>query len=204
MRLFSTESTLYRFIVRFWDVVKINFLWLVFSLPVVTIGPATVAAYSVTLKMVDDEEGYVARQFVAAFKSNFRQGLPLGLMAIGAAYLSYLNFEFFNKVEGNPVLFLIAALLIAFVALVHLTYAFPLAARYENTLKETLKNASTITQRYFVRTLALWVILAILIVLFWYNSTLLFFGILIGPVSVFLTVSGFALWIFKDIDQKQK
>ena len=57
MKFFSTDSPLYRFLTRLWDMIKLNFLWLIFSLPVVTFGAATVAAYSVTLKMVDEREG---------------------------------------------------------------------------------------------------------------------------------------------------
>ncbi|MBQ9122141.1 MAG: DUF624 domain-containing protein, partial [Lachnospiraceae bacterium] len=34
----------------------------------VTMGAATVAAYTVTLKMVDETEGYVGRQFIKGFK----------------------------------------------------------------------------------------------------------------------------------------
>lgn len=71
---FSVDGGLYRFLTRFWDLVRLNFLWLVFSLLIVTIGASTVAAYSVAMKMVDDEEGYVARSFVSAFKANLKQG----------------------------------------------------------------------------------------------------------------------------------
>ena len=56
MRLFSVEGHLYKFISRFWDVVKLNFMWLVFSLPIVTIGASTAAVFSVTLKMAEESD----------------------------------------------------------------------------------------------------------------------------------------------------
>ena len=86
MKFFSVDGALYKFLSRLWDMVKLNFMWLLFSLPVVTVGAATVAAYSVTLKMVDEQEGYVARQFVKAFKENWRQGIPMGLLALFCSY----------------------------------------------------------------------------------------------------------------------
>ena len=64
MSFFSPEGAFYQFISRLWDMVKLNLMWLLFSLPIITIGPATVAAFSITMKMVDESEGYVARQFV--------------------------------------------------------------------------------------------------------------------------------------------
>ena len=81
MSFFSPEGGLYRFITRFWDIVKLSVLWIVFSLPIVTIGPATIAVFSVTMKMIDEAEGYVAHQFVKAFKANLRNGIPLGLLS---------------------------------------------------------------------------------------------------------------------------
>lgn len=204
MRFFSIESPLYKFITRFWDMVKLNFLWLVFSIPIVTVGAATVAVHSVTLKMVKDHEGHIARQFVQAFKENWRQGIPMGLMAMVAAYFVYLNFEFFNKIEGNPILFLIAAIVIIFFALIYFTYAFAICARYHNSLINILKNSASISIKFFGKTLLLWAIIAILIVLFMFNTTLMLFGILIGPVCVFLTISGFAVNHFKAIDPKEE
>ena len=57
MKLFSVDSPVYKFLSKFLDVVKLNFFWILFSIPVITVGASTVAAMSVGLKMVDDEEG---------------------------------------------------------------------------------------------------------------------------------------------------
>ena len=85
MGFFKVDSPFYEFLRRFVDVIKLNFLWLIFCLPIVTIGASTVAVFSVTLKMVEDKEGYVGRDFIKAFKANIRQGIPLGLIAIISA-----------------------------------------------------------------------------------------------------------------------
>jgi len=200
MQLFKVESPIYRFLSRFWDLVKLNALWLLFSLPIITIGAATVAAYGVTLKMADEHEGHVGRQFVQGFKDNWKQGIPLGIIGMVVSYLVYLNLELFNKVPGNPIMFLFAAIIIGFVGLLHLTYAFPLSARYHNTLFRTLRNSSELVVQFFLKTMFLWVIIAILMVLFMFNNTLLFFGIIIGPVSLMLTISGFASRFFSEIE----
>ena len=62
MKFFSIEGPLYQFFSRLLDMIKLNFLWLLFSLPIITIGASTAAAFSVTLKMVDEREGYIAKQ----------------------------------------------------------------------------------------------------------------------------------------------
>ncbi len=200
--LFSVDGKFYRFISRLWDMIKLNFLWLLFSLPIVTIGASTVAAYSVTLKMVDETEGYVGRQFVKAFKENWKQGIPLGIITMVAYYAAYLDFQLFNAVEGNPIIFLIIGMVAIFVFTMAFIYAFPLSARYENTLVGTIKNSVNIATRYFVRTLALVAVLALELVIFWFNTTTLLFWLLIGPACLFLTVSGFAMYFFRQIEKE--
>ncbi|MGN0432159.1 MAG: YesL family protein [Lachnospiraceae bacterium] len=202
MKFFSVDGALYKFLSRLWDMIKLNFLWLLFSLPIVTMGAATVAAYSVTLKMVDESEGYVARQFIKAFKENWKQGIPLGLLAIFCSYVVYLDFELFNKVENNPIVLAIFGIVAAFVFGMAFIYAFPLSARYENTLLGTLKNSVNIATRYFVRTLFLVFILAIELLLIFFNTTTLFFGLLIGPACIMLTISGFAMYFFRQIEKE--
>ncbi len=201
MQLFSVDGGIYKFLDRFWSVVKLNFLWLVFSLPIITIGASTVAAFSVTLKMAENEEGHVARQFFKAFKENWKQGTVLGLIGIVATCLAYMNFVIFNQAEGNPVLALIAGIIIIFFEMMYLTYAFPLAARYDNTLINTLKNSAAISVKFFLRTLFVWFIVGILFVLFIFNTTLLFIGILVGPIMMIYTVSGFAIQFFHQIEK---
>lgn len=202
MKFFSVDGALYKFLSRLWDMIKLNFMWLLFSLPIVTVGAATVAAYTVTLKMVDEQEGYVARQFVRAFKENWRQGIPMGLLALFCSYAVYLDFELQRVMEGDSTMFLIFGIIAAFVFGMSFIYAFPLSARYENTLIGTLKNSVNIATRYFLRTLLLVAVLAVEVIIFIFNYTTLLIGALIGPACIMLTISGFALHFFKEIEKE--
>ena len=44
MKLLYIDGMFYACLEMFWSVLKLNFLWLIFSLPVVNIGCSTVAA----------------------------------------------------------------------------------------------------------------------------------------------------------------
>lgn len=201
MKFFSVDGALYKFLSRLWDMVKLNLLWLLFSIPVVTMGAATVAAYSVTLKMVDEQEGYVGRQFMEGFRKNLKQGIPLGILLLFCSYVLYLDVQLFQAVEDNT-LFLIVGIIAGFVFVLAFLYAFPLSARYENTLLRTLKNSMDISVRYFLRTLFLVLLLGVEILIIFLNSTTLLFGVLIGPACLMLTVSGFAMKFFREIEKE--
>ncbi|HHT89031.1 MAG TPA: YesL family protein [Clostridiales bacterium] len=201
MGLFKVDGPVYEFFRRFIDVLKLNLLWYIFSLPIVTIGASTVAVYSVTLKMAEDREGYIGRDFVKAFKANLRQGIPLGLITLAAIYVVYLNFSLFYAIESNPLPLLIIGILAGVYFLLSLLYAYPLSARYQNTLRNTLNNSFQISIKYIGRTLFLLFIIAFVIVFCLYNTTTIFFGILIGPTFIMFTVSVFSLRIFKQIEK---
>lgn len=200
MKFFSVDSPFYRFITKLWDIVQLNFLWLFCCIPVVTAGASTVAACSVALKMAEDTEGYIGRSFFKAFKENLKGGIPLGLLTLVAAYAVYLDFQFWNATES--VLFLIMGMVAAVVFTMGLLYAFPLMARYENTFLKTVKNSYDISTRYFLRTLMTVFILAVEIVLFLWNTTMMIIGVFVGPAILIYTVCAFAIRIFRLIEKE--
>lgn len=204
MGLFSIEGPLYKFLSRLWDMIVLNFLWLVFSIPIVTIGASTMAAYSVALKMVDDEEGYTVRSFVKAFKENFKQGVIMGLIAIAAIYIVYINFALFNAIESNPLPLLMIAIVAAIYFTSSLLYAFPLAARYHNSLIEMMRNSRQICMRFFIRTVILVVLLGMMVCVALWNYKTMVFGLLIGPAFLIFTISAFAKRIFQKIEKDQE
>lgn len=202
MNIFSPDSAFYKFISRLWDVIVLNFMWILFSIPVVTIGASTIAAYSVALKMVDDEEGYIARSFVKAFKDNIKQGIILGLITLAAMYAVYMNFELFIVIKSNPLPLLMVGIIASVVFLFSLLYAYPLLARYENTIYKTIQNSFDISVRYIVRTLVLLLIIALELFLIFYNTKTIIVGILIGPAFIIFTIAAFAKRIFQKIDRE--
>lgn len=124
------------------DFVILNLLWLICSLPVITIGASTTALYTVMLKLVKNEEGYIAKGFLKAFKNNFRQSTLMWLLFMLLGFILILDFSSLKLMPGNiagilQIFFLIMGGLLAGMAV----YAFALQARFENTIKNTLKNA---------------------------------------------------------------
>jgi len=204
MKLFSIDGPLYNFFSRLLDMIKLNVLWFLFSLPVVTIGASTAAAFSITLRMVDEREGYIAKQFWNAFKANLKQGIPTGLLNLFFVYALYLDFQLFHAVEGNPIIFLILGIVGSVMCFGYFIYTYALMARYDNTLLKTIKNSMDISVRYFGRTVMIAVVVAVEIIVFIFNTTTMFLGLLIGPAVIFLTISGPAMYIFRDIERKSK
>ncbi|HHU74495.1 MAG TPA: YesL family protein [Clostridiales bacterium] len=203
MGFFSLDSPLYKFLSRLLDVLKLNFLWILFSLPIVTIGASTVAAYSVALKMVDDQEGYIGKSFLKAFKENWKQGIILGFITMASIYLVCINFSLFYAIESNPLPLVIVGVLASVYFTFSFIYAYPLIARYDNTIFNTLKNSFLISIRFVLRTIILLLIIAFTLLLIFFNKTNIFFGIILGPAFIIFTVSSFALRIFQKLEESE-
>ncbi len=199
---FSTDSKLYRFMCRLTDLVKLNFLWLVFSLPIVTIGISTIAAHYVALKIAEGQEGYIFRDFIKAFKENWKQGIPMSFISVICVWALYLDFQLIANANEHQVLFLITGIIAAYIFVFTMLYAFALLARYENTLLNTLRNGFNISMRYFLRSALLVIIVAIeLIAMLWSPKTMILI-LIVGPAFIMLTVCSVAINIFRDIESK--
>lgn len=184
---FNTESPIFQFLETFSDFVVLNVLFVITCIPIVTIGPALSALYTVTLREARNEQGYILQSYFQALKENFKRSFLLSLLyALAGAILLY-NLAFWAQmktVTGNVVLILIACCCLFY--LLSLLYVFALSARFENSLKQTVKNSLLLALVNPMQTL---IILLILVIGF----SLAF----VSPIfRVFLLIFGFAFWAY--------
>lgn len=204
MKFFSVDGPIYKFMSSFMQVFLLNLCFLVTSIPVVTIGASIVSMYDVMMRMVDNEEGYVVKQYFKAFKNNWKQGIPLGILNLIAVYAVYLDFALFHALEDPPIWVLIAGMLSAFYFLMIFLYAYPQVARYQNKLWIIMRNSFRIAIKYFGWTVLMVVVAALEIALFSWNVTLMFLGLLIGPGCVIYTLSAFMMIVFRKLEKERE
>lgn len=203
MKLFSYDSKFIEFMNTLVDIVVINFLWIIGCIPIITIGTSTIAAYTLLLKIVDNAEGKIFREFWKAYKDNFKHGTILTFIFAAAVYSVWIDFQLFDAVEGNPIIFTIIGFILVFLIVIYGIYIFPLEARYENRLSVAMSNAWRIGVRFFLRTLAIVCIVGFEVWLFYgINDILFVIGLLIGPMCIMLTISGIVMPIFRTLEKE--
>ncbi len=202
MGIFSQNSGFVKFVNRALDVLLLNILWLAFSIPIITIGASTCAAFSVTLKMVDDEEGYVAKMFVKAFKENFKKGTLMWLISLPWLLLTLAAWRIVAIAQDYYLLIMIGAIFLTASYIAFNLYAYPLIARYDNSLKNMIKNSLGITLTHFGKTMLIVILVALEILIIIFNRYTLFVGILIGPEFIIYTISGISKRIFQQLDKQ--
>ena len=145
-KLFDQDNPIIAFLARLVDATVLHFLWLLCCIPVVTIGPATVALYYVLMKAIRNEGTRYYRMFFTAFKENFKKALPLGLvflvvagLLVGAGFLYKGLFEAIGAGFLQIMIYVSGAFILVW--LLVFEYAFPMLARFENTVFKTITNA---------------------------------------------------------------
>ena len=132
------------------DLLLLNLLTLLCSLPIITIGAAFTAMYDQCIHIVRGEGSSVVKGYFQAFASNLKKGTIFGLILLAAAALLY--FDYLAALAYIP-FFRIGIVAISLIVLAVFQYIFALLARYENTVWGTIKNAAALAVGYFPRTL---------------------------------------------------
>ena len=186
------DSPLMRFLTKIADLMVLNILFCVTSIPLITIGASWTALYSVTLKMVREEEGSVSRSYFQSFRQNFRQATLLWLGVLVVLALLVLDIRVLNGMAGGtaPGLLRVGVEILALLGIMVLQYLFPSLARFEASLADTLKNACMMALAHLPKTALMTaaVVGAVWITLI--NNTTIAVGLMVWPLI------GFALMAF--------
>ena len=153
------DSTL-RFFYDLFDLMVVNWLWVLCCLPLITIGPATCGLYSVTLKLAREEPVNPAKDFFLGLKRNFKAGLVLELAAVVPLVVALGDLWFALQQEGfMKSLYFALAVLAAMLFLCLIGYCFALQAMFSNTIKQQILNSFKLALVAPGRTILIWVIL---------------------------------------------
>lgn len=190
--IFNPDSSLMRGLGRLFDYVVLNMLTILCSIPIVTLGASVTAMYDVMGRMMRDEERGVFGDFFRAFRSNFKKATVIWLILLVIGALLGFGVYFYVQVEvtGGSVLQGIAVMLLLLWAMT-LSWAFPLQAKFENTVRNTLQNAMIFAIAKLPRS----IVMAVLNALPWFLAV--WWTYLFLRISIFWVMIGFSLtaWI---------
>lgn len=205
---FNYDNPVWRFIGKFWDVIILSILWMICSIPIVTIGASTTAMYYVTLKLVRDEDGYTFRSFFKSFKDNFRQSTIIWMIfLIVGILLGFDLFFFMNIFAGSEkvrTVMLAIFLAMSFVYLSMFNYVFPLQSRFHNSVKRTIFNSFFMAIRHIFKTIGMMVLdVGVVFLALTYIPQIILFGIaLIAFINSYILADIFKKYIPEDENKR--
>ena len=196
MGLFNFDNVFFRGMNKLVDCVYVSFLWLICCIPIFTIGASTSALYYTVHKSIRGGRAYVGRSFFHAFRQNFKQAtlswLVMLLVLLVLIFDAWFMREMLAQGEQIGVMFYVYCVGILF-AVGWGCYMFPYVARFENTVKATLKNAVLLELRHLPWSLLLILLSLLEAFLIWLIWPLIF----ILPAFIYLVFNEILERIFR-------
>lgn len=178
---FNLDSPFMVFLSNLTDVVIVNVLCILCCLPIITIGPAITATHYVTLKMVREDSGYVVRNFFKSFKENFKQSTAVWLMFLLISVICFLDQRILQTtgMDEKGIFRMAIGAIYLFICFT-VMYAFPLLSYFENTFRQTIKNAMLMSILHIFKTILMAVIYVIPFFLLTLHTTMIPVFLIIG------------------------
>lgn len=153
--LFNPDNPVLNFINNLVKSAWLNILWLLFCIPILTIGPATTALFDCCQRTTRDEDTHLTRAFMNSFRANFRQSMPIGLVLTLLSAILAVDGYALRKLYNTSVFWAIltAFFLVAVCAVLIVSmWIYPLLARFENTTFAMIKNSLMLGMHFLLCT----------------------------------------------------
>lgn len=130
---------------EFWELFKLNFFVIIFSLPLITIPAAYAAATAISMKMVEDENVYLWRDFIGNFRRLFWRASLAGFGFAAAITLGIYACYIYAQLILDQIVYIVPLMLsVAVSILITLICAqyYVWLARFDLSIFELLKSSA--------------------------------------------------------------
>ena len=162
------ESRLVQVLTALIDLIWAGLLWLVCSLPLITIGASSTALYYAVVKSIRHERGRISPCFFHAFQTNFRQATAIWLLLILYVLVGIGDAYAFSRMgfAANSPLIVFSRILLLPVPLLF-PWLFSFLSRFQNTVGGTIRYCLYLAMHHLGRTLILTAELALFLLICW-------------------------------------
>ncbi len=181
MKFFDLEGPLIRTLNRMADLMWLNILTMVCSIPLITVGASFTALHYMALKIIRDEEGYITRGFFKSFRENFRQSTVIWLILV--AMMAALWGDYYLIVRQGMELGNVHRMLIMVIGVFTLftgVMIFPVQAKFANPIRVTIRNSFIVAVLQFPKTFLMILLSAFPVVLIYISWRLIPIAFLFG------------------------
>jgi len=195
---FSLDGPFFKYGNMLADMVILSFLWIILSLPIITIGATTTAGYYVTTRRIADKDTYFIREFFKAFKREFIKSTLIWVPLLIAGVLVVANIFFLNTDNPEAQLFssTVTSIMvplqffILFEVIMISLNVFAIGSRFDMKGLTLFKTAFFMAHRHLLNTL---ILVAMLVC--GYFITVLFFGMIFALLfpGIYLLLSSLLL-----------
>lgn len=205
--MFSPDSKTMQIIGRITDLILLNILFLITSLPLFTIGASAAALYTMCFRLMREEYNGIVKPYFQAFQENFRQATSAWLILILLIVPALFYFDRFFQMDSILRYIGLVFFLIILLGLMTASYVFPWISQFRNTTAQSLLNALILSISHLPRTVCILVI-HLLPVALWVFQYELFLNVSFLWLALYFAAAAYMvtglLWhVFKPYRQAQ-
>ena len=198
-QIFNPENFFWKCFDKMADTLGLSLLWLLCSLPVVTIGPACAALYDAAARCVRGGEPAPYRRFLRTFRRELKPAVLCWLVWGGALLLLFCGYRIAAALAADSGSRAMAVLSVAYLVLMALPagvlcWLFPLLSRFTYTFPALNRAALQFWFAHLPSTLAMTALLALCAQV---SVRLMFFPLCFLPCLLALAHSLFAERAFR-------
>ncbi len=135
---------------KFWKLLELNLLTVLFCIPVVTIGPAIAGMTRVLRNYRLEKNAFIFHDFWKGFSGNLKQSIPIGLLDILFAVSAYAALQVYPamyKNSGSIIYIILCVISISFALTLLMMnfYIFPMIVATDLSLANIIKNSFFLT-----------------------------------------------------------
>lgn len=153
--MFSPDSKIMQIIGRVTDLILLNILFLITSLPLFTIGASAAALYTMCFRLMREEYSGIIKPYFRAFRENFRQSTVIWLLMLflilPAVFYLYRVLQMEGVLRYTSLVFFLIALL----GLMIVSYVFPWISQFRNTAAQSVLNALILSVSHLPRSICI-------------------------------------------------
>jgi len=161
-RFFNTDNAVMRVLAKIFDIGWLSIVYVLFCIPIVTIGAATTSLYYVGAKVLRKDRSYVWTEFWRSFKQNFIPATIMWVMFAAAYGLLYFNINMVGLTDAESQYggYLAGAYIaLGVIVACVMSYAFCVLYRFDMKVGKLFRFFLYLAFRHFLHTLLLLVIL---------------------------------------------
>ena len=143
MNILKPDSPVMDFLRTVTNLVIVNILYIICSIPIITFGAAYSAKYYVAMKVIRGEGTGVVIPFFKAFKRNFKQATAVWIVMLVAIFLIIFDWRWitYNGWSNTEFVYKFFVIFFSFAVLLMTMAIFPTIARYDMKTSELFKAA---------------------------------------------------------------
>lgn len=146
------DNVVLQFLNKMTDLFLLNALFLLCSLPIVTVGASLTSMYAVSLRSIRYGDGYIIKTFFKSFKQSFKQATLAWLLFLVFAVVLFVDYHFWQQVNMGTIsnTMKLVSVAIAFFVVMIFQWLFPVIAKMQDSFGRQIKNAAAMAVGYFV------------------------------------------------------